>query len=228
MFLKKHQKLISALKLIKTSGAKKLELNDPQFKAIKKLSLFYTPKQLLILSIANSFVCFQLSGKGEDYWKEFSDYFSSKPKDLSFFKDFLFSSKANKRLLNLKLKRISKFSNFSNTLSFSSQLDLWKKLSKNMVTPLNSKTLVFAIKIYGYILRVLKKPFLHYDYSIPIPFDSRISKITNKILGKQVSKKEAIDFWFSISKKTNIPSLHLDSIFWLNPRFINTSKKRIK
>ncbi len=118
------QKLYNKLSKYTLKDAIKLEESDRQFIALKKLEQYISDKELyLSLIIANSIICYQLSGKGEDYWEEFSDFFSSLPlvkrkypKGDGFFKidliselsNFFSNSKNNKRFIDTKNKRLEK------------------------------------------------------------------------------------------------------------------------
>ncbi len=204
-------KLFNILSSVSQDKLFKIENSDPQFKALCKLTKHRAKQQVLDLSIANSLICFQLSGKGEDCWNEFSDFFSNKQKSFDHFKEFLLNSKSNHRLVNLKLNRIKRFRQLiplNKNLSFK---DMWQFLSYNMKSNKQSKTIVFSVKIYGYLKRCLFNEYIPFPFEIPLPFDSRIKKL--EYLG--IKNQEQ---WSSFARQVNIAPLHLDSILWLSLR----------
>jgi len=82
-------------------------------------------------------------------------------------------------------------------------------VAKELNTKKESKTVVFAVKMFGYASRIVFKKFIPYPYEIEIPKDSRIEKYT-----KRFTDDNVIKFWNDISKETEIPPLHIDSILW--------------
>jgi DNA-(apurinic or apyrimidinic site) lyase len=93
-------------------------------------------------------------------------------------------------------------------------VDLWQDLSKAMSVPVWSKTLCFAVKMFGYAARVVFEKFIPYPFDVAIPVDSRIRKIFLTSYG-ELSDKEIIEKTYELSKISGIPSLHLDSLFWV-------------
>lgn len=55
----------------------------------------------------------------------------------------------------------------------------------------SSKTIVFAVKMFGYAARIVYGRFVSYPMQIPIPVDSRIRKLFLSVYG-QISDKEII------------------------------------
>ena len=111
------QNLYKKLKDYNIEDAVKIEETDRQFIALKKLINNKENKELfLVLIIANSLICYQLSWKGEDYWEELCEYFWNKQLDknnlINEFIIFLKQSKNNKRFINIKIKRLEKLKSF--------------------------------------------------------------------------------------------------------------------
>jgi DNA-(apurinic or apyrimidinic site) lyase len=79
----------------------------------------------------------------------------------------------------------------------------------------NDKTIVFSIKIFGYGLRIIGYKII-FPFEIFIPIDNRIGKISK-------DKK----FWIELSKKVNIPLLHIDSIIWITMGMNNEEIEKI-
>jgi DNA-(apurinic or apyrimidinic site) lyase len=82
-------------------------------------------------------------------------------------------------------------------------------LAANLNQKTNAKTIVFAIKMFGYSARVFFD-FVEYPSEISIPIDSRLIKIFERY--KNNEHETINEFYITISKKTKIPLLHLDGI----------------
>ena len=140
--------------------------------------------------------------------------------------DFLRTSKNNKRIYNIKKSRIEKsnrildiekdFFKYYNNLE-----ELNKILAKMMNTQLYSKTIVFAVKMFGYACSIISWKDIDYPMSINIPVDSRLKKIYVINENKDpINELEICDYFWNLSKKFQIPPLDLDAILWLDYRKI--------
>ena len=203
-----------------------LEQNDPMFQALKDLYLHLSDKQIFIpLVLSNSLICYQLSSKWEDYWQEFSlEAGKVSFKDTSdiheFFLDFLPRSTGNKRLFATKIKRLLKAESFLPQI-FSKQMMYYRDmsllrddLSTSMKQPKNAKTIVFAIKIFGYAARIHFGEFITFPTEIPIPIDSRLKRIYREL--NPDPNKTIESFYAQISDQLGLAPLHLDVILWLD------------
>lgn len=231
------QKIYNLLKKYTLQDALNLEQQDLQYKSLENLFKNLQDKNLFLwLIIANSIVCYQLSSTGEEYWEEFSenasDYFLGQiqvrfpsPMEwqsthiITFLKQFLPNSKWNKRLLEVKIKRLTKLEifldNFLNKINFytNNLVILRNELASIMNQKKDAKTIVFAIKMIMYGIDI-SKTNCHCEYDdISIPIDSRLTKIF------EVYKEDYTDikkFYRDLSIKLNIPEIHLDAILWMN------------
>jgi len=194
---------------------------DNQYLVLENLKNSMNNDEMFIkLVILNSIVSYQLCTTGELWWGEFSEYWSKNEVNNDNlgekYVNFLENSKGNRRLLNVKIKRIEKVIPFLAKLNlldfknyYSNMEELLENLSKNLNSKKNAKTLVFAIKMFGYASRIVSNEFNPYPMEIEIPKDSRIEKYTIKF-----TDQDPIKFWNEISKITKIPPLHIDSIIW--------------
>ncbi len=208
----------------------KIEESDRQFIALQKLSKCFSDYDLyLALIISNSIICYQLSGKWEDYWEEFSNYFCEKEINYSNLIDelinFISNSKNNKRLLNIKIKRVEKLRDF--VLGFhwkweyyyKNMLNLRDDLAKIMNQKKDAKTITFTIKMFGYWARNIYD-FVEYPYSISIPIDSRLISIFDKYKWEY---RDINLFYSALSNRLWISQLHFDALVWVNyQKLINT------
>ncbi|MDD3263145.1 MAG: N-glycosylase/DNA lyase [Candidatus Absconditabacteria bacterium] len=178
--------------------------------------------------IYNSLISYQIAGSGELRWEEFADRLKSDFDVLlldfiqgktSFDRwyNLMITSKNNKRLYNIKVARLKKLSQFSLKSMdgyYDNMIDLWQDLGKAMGVPIWSKTICFAVKMFGYAARVVFEKFIPYPLEVAIPVDSRIRKLFLTSYGP-VSDKEIIEKTYELSKISSVPSLHLDSLFWV-------------
>jgi DNA-(apurinic or apyrimidinic site) lyase len=140
---------------------------------------------------------------------------------------FLTTSKYNKRLYNNKRKRLEKFADvYVNLIQNRSILDyavdmslLRQRLSAGMKQDTHNKTMSFAIKMYGYALRIVHNTFVSYPMDVVIPLDSRLRAIYKKQFpGHNESDKTIIQYYQQISEEADIPPLHLDAAIWIDYR----------
>ena len=225
--------LYNKIKHINLEDAIKLEYSDRQFLALEKLSKKIDSKYFLSLIIENSLICYQLSWKWEDYWEEFSEkaseYKFEKIEDtITFLKWLIPNSKNNKRFVNIKTKRLEKIENKIKEISdnyeyyYNNMWELRDLLAKIMKQKKDSKTIVFAIKMFWYWARVVFWKNIPYPFEIWIPIDSRLIKLHEIYCSNDENIKL---FYDNLSKKMNIPPLHLDPIIWINyDKLINNEK----
>jgi DNA-(apurinic or apyrimidinic site) lyase len=136
---------------------------------------------------------------------------------LIFFQEFLPNSTWNKRLLNMKIPRLWKTEKLFEKIVWNEENlynDLFQfqiTLSKCMKQQKDTKTILFALKMFHYAARIKFGYFLESPYEIWIPLDSRLAKIS-KIYNTRNLKDQ--DFWMEIARRAKIPCLHLDAILW--------------
>jgi len=219
------QKLLEKIKNISIIDAIKIEESDLQFFALKKLFKNIKNKDTyLALILTNSIVCYQLSSSWENYWDEFSSYFSKNEINKNNLVEklwfFIANSRWNKRFLKTKIKRIEKLKPFlekfiwNEKFYYSNMEKLNYELAKTMNQKLNDKTIVFAVKMFSYWARNYFNELIKFPFSISIPIDSRLKKIY-EIYNRDENLK-IDDFYNILSRKISIPPLHLDAILWVN------------
>jgi DNA-(apurinic or apyrimidinic site) lyase len=178
--------------------------------------------------IYNALISYQIAWSGELWWEEFSQKLVSD--FVLLLEDFLqwknsfdrwynlmITSKYNKRLYNIKLSRLKKISQFeSNRLHwyYDHMTQFWQDLSSIMAVDPLSKTMSFTVKMFGYAARSVYARFVAYPMEVPIPVDSRIRRLFLAEYGG-ISDKEIISKVYQFSQETEIPPLHLDSLFWI-------------
>ncbi len=210
-------RIADLIREIGIDGARYIEENvDPQFQALLFLYEHMKDKKLFVpLVVANALASYQLSGKGEEWWWEFARWFAENPvTDIAgTYSVFLPASRTNRRLVDSKVKRLRRAEAFLQGMDpedyYEDMVRLRDGLAKVLGTNGNAKTVVFAVKMFGYAMRIATGEFRPYPFEIPIPVDSRIRRLTKKLGGE-----DPIEFWNRVAKKTNVPPLHIDSILW--------------
>lgn len=198
------------------------EKYDKQFIALKKLYQKIRDRNLFLkLVLLNAINSYQLTMKGEQFWMKFSEYFSNKS-NIKLPEDYIeFLKKYNKRYLQTKIKRALKLWNAIKDLDLTKfcedLLKLRDFLSKVMNQGKDAKTIVFAVKMFGYACRIIKDQRIVFPKEIFIPLDSRLKKISDK--------KE---FWIRVSEETGIPLLHVDSLIWITLGLSDKEIERIE
>lgn len=183
------------------------------YKNIKNRDLF------LRLIVINSLLAFQLSYKGEKFWKIFSIYFSKHNDNI--YNNFLsFIDLYNRRYKEIKIKRLNRIYNWikdKDLLIYKDDLVKFNsEIAKVMGQNIYDKTIVFSTKIYGYGLRIIGYKII-FPFEIFIPIDNRVGKI---------SKDK--NYWIKLSKEINIPLLHIDSLIWITMGLNNDKIEGIK
>ncbi|MFA4719583.1 N-glycosylase/DNA lyase [Pyrococcus kukulkanii] len=200
-------------------GARYIEENlDEQFQALKYLSDRQDSEVFIKLVVANALISYQLTGRGEQWWWEFARHFSNVEVTSlhEAYSNFLPASRYNRRLVEQKLRRIKRVEGFLNSLSleelsryYENMRSFWLALAKAVGSEREKKTVVFAVKMFGYASRVVFSEFIPYPMEIPIPEDVRIIRVTRKLTQESPRK-----FWGKIARQTGVPPLHIDSIIW--------------
>ena len=222
------QKLYEKLKKYNLDDAIKFEEQDEQFLSLVKLWNNIKNKNIsifLFFILINSLICYQLSSTGEEYWQEFSSeleiYLNSWKTNFStFFGWFLINSKWNKRLINVKTKRLEKIIKFYDIFKdreefyYENMIILRDDLSLFLKQKKEAKTIVFSVKMFSYWSRICFKKLIYFPKEINIPIDSRLKKIFDN---NKVNKNINFDLYYKkLAVKLGIPELHLDSILWNN------------
>jgi len=209
--------IVEIISRIGVDGARFIEEHiDPQFQALRHLYGSGIDSDAFVrLVVANALVSYQLSGKGEEWWWEFARGFSNKNVSsiTKAYARFLPNSRTNRRLTPTKLKRLERVEPFLKSMDveqyYRNMRALQEDLSDALGTSKNAKTVVFAVKMFGYAARIVMGKFRPYPMDIPIPVDSRIRRLTVRL-----GEKDPIRFWQGVAEETEVPPLHIDSILW--------------
>lgn len=216
-----------------------LEELDPQYGAVKKLIESRGFNNASLLSILNALISYQLCIPGEEYWEEFSDYFSNKNIEINSlsFRNFLLSIKCL-RNIDQKIRRVEKVLASPISIELLRQGDAYCKKINTLIKDLarvlgvenNSKTLVFTAKIYGYLCRAIGSEPVYNDIAIPVDYRNSLLAITSCIVQLPPSldlKEYALELtklpyaekiralYRELCELSSIPCIDLDTFTWL-------------
>jgi len=235
------QKLIEVFKELGLRGVKIFEDLDVQMEAAKLIEKNCKGLSPLTLYI-NAIVSYMIPQVGEKYWLDFANFIISDcPRGFDEVIDRVihYVNSRHKFCISTKISRLRLLRNCKyilEPLKERNMLTLWRATAKCLNADLNSKTIVFAVKMayYGYRAQDIDMVL---PFEIPIPVDRRVAKITylsGAIEGidlRQISSlspkiaKAIRGLWFEISKTCEIPSLHIDAVLWTMGRYTNLKTK---
>ena len=209
---------------------------------------------LIDLIIKISLISYQIWWTGEQRWIEVCDYIYHEWSDLlsqpnlanstERRKKLLQTCKYNRRLINMKISRLSKIGNLRDIFPDLASYEEWyndmnifhQKICNKLWADIYAKTPLFATKMFGYIGRIIfeisSDTYIHpktkqnqiYPSNLSIPLDSRLKQIYISIHWPLDSKNpkyqnEHIIWYFDkLWNDHGISPLHLDSLLWLKYR----------
>ena len=230
--------IAEALKSI-SSSLMNLIHGDPQYKAVKTIAESHSEGDAALLVLLNSLISYQLSIPGEEYWLKFAEFFSKlQSKDLrAAFREFLKSARCT-RSLDQKIGRIRKVIASSTAqrileepLYYCNRLNqLISELSRVLGVREDSKTLVFAAKMYGYFCMCRGVSIDYGDIAIPVDYRNSLLAITSCLIeypecryveecarslttGPPAGKVREV--WRRVCEYAETPCLLLDVFTWL-------------
>ncbi|NPA86678.1 MAG: N-glycosylase/DNA lyase [Candidatus Diapherotrites archaeon] len=207
--------IAETIKAIGVEGARWVEEHlDEQYKALSFLAPHLSGEDFLKLMVIHALLSYQLSSTGEEWWWEFARHFSRKSlKTVCEYRNFLISSRGGRRLLPQKLRRLERICGWIENVEllpyYTRMLDLRNEIARVLGTSSSSKTVVFAVKMFGYGGRILTGRFVPYPMEVPIPVDLRIERLTRRL-----GDDDPIRFWNEVARASSVPPLHIDSILW--------------
>ncbi|RLE81670.1 MAG: hypothetical protein DRJ51_03375 [Thermoprotei archaeon] len=218
-----------------------IESSDIQFKVTGRIvNMLGDEVKTAVLIVGTALISYQLSAKGEVHWRYFEgvvEHHKDKgPKEILL--TFLDKSPSTNRMRGVKRRRIERFflrfvplfeEEFS---SYTVNLEEFREdLAKAMKSYPNAKTIVFATKMFYYVLKALGLN-VNIPPSIPIPVDHRVclvtltsgivesssytagfSRLANSLRSKHAESVRRV--WNRISSLSSTPSLKIDSLLWI-------------
>jgi len=230
--------------------AKVFEEVDPQMAVARRLcnvANHLTP----LLYATNACVSYLLTGRGEEYWSSFAEYVINSGKQVSNYlevvelvKEFVSSSRYHVLARAIKLSRLSKLLRCKALKEFedpnlrfiNDPTTFLRTLTECLGSSKDSKTVLFATKMYYYGVRACLGRDLTLPESTSIPVDRRVAYLAYtsgmvEVGGSGLSKEEVInslmrrpklvrDVWNDVARLSNIPPLHLDAPLWVVGRYV--------
>jgi len=231
--------------------AKAFEDFDPQLKAAKLISYrcgSLTPHILF----TNALITYQLSMDGETYWMRFTELVSDEcPSNYDEVLEVVIKGlkKLHKFAVSGKEKRLNKLRlcmDIYDLIPGGNVNLIRNRVSKCLGAGINDKTIVFSIKMIYYGVKSLGVDTL-LPFDIPLPIDRRVVKISytsglieieglnhyaldtyipyDKIVKNKQNLNILRDAWNTVSLKSSIPPLHLDTVLWLIGKYCNSRSK---
>jgi DNA-(apurinic or apyrimidinic site) lyase len=233
---------------------KSLHKKDPQYLAIKSLIQVKGCIEGAILALINALVSYQLSTQGEEYWMNFANYFRGVVKEDYYkaFRDFLLAH--SPRLITQKLSRVEKILKSEllqelrkDPLKYCHSINtLTRKLAGELRADPNSKTLLFAAKIYGYTCDLCGVEPDYSNISIPVDYRNTLLAIASCIVtirGETTSRdklhlyvrevysrhsKLVQEAWAGLCEEIELPCPYLDTFTWLVTGIITRSECNVQ
>lgn len=203
-----------------------LEKRDPQYEAVCQVVKRHGEIGAR-LAMLNALVSYRLAGKGEEHWRYFGAYFSSREVG-DICRDFL---KYIDESPYLKLAASAKKTRALKTCRYTPNLNDLRQtlheLSRLLDADPHQKTLVFTIKILNYAYICASGADRTLPMDIPIPVDYRVAHLTwcaglIDTPPSQAAKnyREVQQIWNKVAEETGIPPLHIDTVLWLAGRAV--------
>ncbi len=206
--------LVRVISKIGVRGARLVEESyDEQYRALSWLYPYVDTEEFLKAVVANALISYQLTGKAEEWWWEFARFMSSADDLMRGFERLLEEGKYNRRFTRVKIKKVRSVLSLledRDLLSFYPHMKgLYTLLTKGLGMKEGSKTVVFAVKMFGYAARIATGRFYPYPMDVDIPLDVRILRASH-LQGAE----EPREFWREVARMSNVPPLHIDSLVW--------------
>lgn len=220
------------------NGVKKFESIDRQYHAVKR-ALERCPQDLTSYAFyTNALLAYKLKMLGEVFWEIFANHIIGYCSDAGVSREFIvklvedFTYRYNNYLIEQKIKRLKSLAACSklwSLLGTRRYLDIARETAKCLKTSINTKTVVFSIKMLYYVHKAQGlDTILPFELSIPV--DRRVAYITYtsglvNIINNNYKNRYLVDIllrnakiirkvWDAIALETHIPPLHIDSVIW--------------
>ena len=210
------------------------EESDPQMRYVGEIVSSLGLVRGAIYVVGVSLISYMLSTRGEEHWRLAAEYAGKGYKNPLI--AFVEESPSTARFRATKLRRARKYVELF-APQFEARFDeyagdlekFWRDLSIVLSVKPESKTIVFAVKMFYYALKSARKR-CRVPRSAPIPVDYRVCMIslTSQIIRGRIDslgsaarrlRGEAPDLvrkgWDAVSVAAGLEPLRLDSLLWL-------------
>ncbi|AFA38237.1 Uncharacterized protein conserved in archaea [Pyrobaculum oguniense TE7] len=221
------EKVAETLRHLGIVAVLQMEKRDPQYRAVCDVVKTHGELAGARLALMNALVSYRLSGKGEEHWLYFGQYFAERDiRDFCWdFLEYIDTSPYLKVGRETRKKRILKVCRYVPDLEdLSATL---RQLSQLLSADPEQKTLVFAIKMLNYAYMCSRGVDRLLPFDIPIPVDYRVAHLTWCAGLLELRPEEAMRsyrevqrVWDVVARKSGIPPLHIDTVLWLAGRAV--------
>ena len=222
------RRVVEALGTLGLGAILELEKRDPQYIAVCRVWEAQGEEVCASLSMLNALVSYRLSGKGEEHWQFFGDYFSrQRVTDVcTQFLAYLRASPFLKIGREARERRVRKVCGYRPNLE--NLLETWRRMSALLDVDPGQKTVVFAVKILNYVYRCSRGVERVLPMEIPLPVDYRVAHLTwcaglidvpPDVAMRQYKAVQAV--WNRVAEVSGIPPLHIDTVLWLAGRILH-------
>jgi len=222
------RRVVEALGTLGLDAILELEKRDPQYIAVCRVWEAQGEEVCASLSMLNALVSYRLSGKGEEHWQFFGDYFSrQRVTDVcTQFLAYLRASPFLKIGREARERRVRKVCGYRPNLE--NLLETWRRMSALLDVDPGQKTVVFAVKILNYVYRCSRGVERVLPMEIPLPVDYRVAHLTwcaglidvpPDVAMRQYKAVQAV--WNTVAEVSGIPPLHIDTVLWLAGRILH-------
>ncbi len=234
-----RDRLNTLTRLLVRAGLKavlELELHDPQYRSVERVTRAHGPGTAALLAALNALVSYRLAMKGEEWWECWSQYMASRPirsPDEAVRAEAYFLQDCRGSIIGreAKMRRLKRavsgaWSSLERLYSrpesiFEGGRWLVEALARALGARRWSKTIVFSAKMAYYAVKPLY-PARPAPGDVEIPVDVRVACFLystgiieapsyRDIVRRPSTAQEAVRI---ISEETRIPPLNLDTIFW--------------
>ncbi|MGC8582884.1 MAG: N-glycosylase/DNA lyase [Thermoproteus sp.] len=204
-----------------------LEKEDPQYKSVCRLCGNRGEPDTARLVMMNALISYRLTGKGEEHWHYFADFFSRR-KGNDICEEFIQYIKTSPYLAigrDIRIKRIRKVCNYDPDIIDLSKT--WRDLARLLGSDGEAKTVVFTVKMLNYVYMCCRGVDRALPNDIPIPVDYRVARLTACLGLIKAGPEEALRrreevqrIWSEIAERSGVPPLHIDTLLWLAGRVV--------
>lgn len=221
------EELVELLRRVGLSRILAIEKRDPQYLAVCRVCENRGTDETARLVMLNALISYRLTGKGEEHWMYFADFFSTR-RNIDICKEFFeYISKSPYLILNrnARMSRVRKACGIKPDID--DLIKTWNKLALTLDVDPNSKTVVFALKMLNYVYMCCRGVDRPVPFEIPIPVDYRVARMTSCLGLIAMAPEEAMrryreiqTVWRRIAEASGIPPLHIDTLLWLAARAV--------
>jgi len=195
-----------------------LELQDPQLISLKNLRTKCMGKAFYELVIGASIIAYRLRRSGEDFWAAFSQFEHSCEDPYFSVESYIIRERElarNAKIRRIRMLREKRAMLLKRINGYFEDLSLLYRDLMGIFGNRYQKTVSFACKMFHYAM-IVDGRHGKVPMDIPIPLDSRVRRITQKlgIVGESSDRDCYLRAWKLVSDLSGIDQMHVDVFLW--------------